>query len=89
MQYIIKSFRDNPVRIGAAISAGVALLAYYVPDAAPWPLVAAFVAAILGTGEIVRSDVAPMSKVTVHADELADLEGVFVVPNAEGADDAA
>lgn len=82
-----QAIKDNPVRIGAIVSAAIALAAYYVPDA-PWPLVAGLIAAILGTGELVRSDVAPMSRVSVHNDELKDLDGVFVIPNAEEADDA-
>ena len=82
-----QAIKDNPVRIGAIVSAAIALAAHYIPDA-PWPLVAGLIAAVLGTGELVRSDVAPMSRVAVHVDELTDLEGVFMVPDAEEADDA-
>ena len=85
MNDLWNSIRTNPVRIGAILSAAIALLAHFTPDA-PWPLVAGLIAAVLGTGEVVRSDVAPMSKVVIHQDDAP--QGVYLVPDAEEADDA-
>ena len=86
MNQLWESIKNNPVRIGAIVSAAIALTAHFVPDA-PWPLVTALIAAIFGTGELVRSDVTPMNRVVVHANDATE-GGVFLVDNPEEADDA-
>lgn len=73
MAAVLDAIKTNPVRLYAIASALLALVAFYVPGL-PVVLILGVVAAILGTGETVRRHVAPMSKVVVHADDLADAE---------------
>lgn len=56
---MLENLKNNPVRIMAVVSAVLALVAHYVPDL-PTLLLLAIAAAILGTGEAVRSQVAPV-----------------------------
>ena len=57
----MENIKNNPVRIQSIIFACLALVAFYVPDL-PTALIIGVIAAVLGTGEIVRSKVVPLSK---------------------------
>ncbi len=67
-----ESIRNNPVRIQAIIAAALALVAFYVPGL-PVVLILALVAAIFGTGEVVRSKVTPTRQVFIDRRELGSL----------------
>ena len=58
----MNNIRRNPVRIYSVVVACLALVAQYVPDL-PTALILGVLAAILGTGEVVRSKVVPLSDV--------------------------
>lgn len=58
----MNNIRRNPVRIYSVAVACLALVAQYVPDL-PTALILGVLAAILGTGEVVRSKVVPLSDV--------------------------
>ena len=64
---MLQAILDNPVRLYSVAVAVVALVAFYV--AIPAPLILAVIAAVLGGGETVRSQVSPMSKVVLHVDD--------------------
>lgn len=53
---IDRILKTEPVRLYSVAVAAVALAAYFVPTDA-WPLVLALIAAVLGTGQAVRSQV--------------------------------
>ena len=57
----------NPVRLYSIATAGVALGAYFLPSGA-WPLVLGLVAAVIGAGAGVRSQVVPTVTVEEHLD---------------------
>lgn len=57
----MESIKNNPTRIYSIIVAGLALVAFYVPDM-PTPLILGLIAAVLGTGEVVRAQVLPVRK---------------------------
>lgn len=64
---MLQAILDNPVRLYSIAVAAVALVAFYVTI--PAPLILGLIAAVLGVGEGVRSQVAPMSKVVLHVDD--------------------
>ena len=61
----MNNITTNPVRIYSIVVACLALVSQYVPDL-PTALILGVVAAILGTGEVVRSKVAPLSKYDIE-----------------------
>lgn len=74
---------NNPVRLYAVAAAALALVVHYVPSL-PTPLILALVAAVLGVGgEAVRRQVAPMSKVQVHDDDLYPGESAYVLDDQD------
>jgi hypothetical protein len=61
VQSVLESIKNNPVRLYAIATAALALIAFYAP-ALPVVLILGLVAAILGVGEGVRSQVTPTRK---------------------------
>ena len=57
----MENIKNNPVRIQSIIVSCLALVAFYVPEL-PTALIIGVIAAVLGTGEVVRSTVAPLNK---------------------------
>jgi len=78
MSATLRAIARNPVRLYAVATAGVALLAYYVPSL-PQALVLGLVAAIFGGGEAVRATVTPNESVVVSTADLPASGGVVVV----------
>ena len=62
MNQIIEIAKNNPRRMFAIASSAVALIAHYVT--LPVPLLLAFVAAVLGTGEVSERKVKKNAEVT-------------------------
>lgn len=58
---MLEAIKNNPVRIYAIASAVLALVAFYLPTI-PTALILALVAAVLGSGEVVRAQVTPTRK---------------------------
>ena len=58
----MSNLKNNPVRIYSVAVACMALITQYVPDL-PAALILGVLAAILGTGEVVRSKVVPLRNV--------------------------
>jgi hypothetical protein len=58
----MENIRRNPVRIYSVAVAILALVAQYVPEL-PTALILGVIAAIIGTGEVVRSKVVPLRDV--------------------------
>ena len=74
---MLSSLRNNPVRLFAAATAALALVAHYVPDL-PTALVLALVATLLGVGEGVRYATTPNAQVAATVAQVP--EGHVLVP---------
>jgi hypothetical protein len=61
----MENIKRNPVRIYSVAVACLALVSQYVPDL-PAALILGVLAAILGTGEVVRSKVVPLREVEMN-----------------------
>jgi hypothetical protein len=59
---MFENLKRNPVRIYSVAVACLALVTQYVPDL-PTALILGVIAAILGTGEVVRAKVVPLRDV--------------------------
>jgi len=70
---MINKLKNEPVRIYTLAVALLALASHYV-EGLPTPLILAVVAAAIGSGEVVRSKVAPMPHITALAGDLEEGE---------------
>lgn len=78
---MLESLTSNPVRLYSAAVAILALVSHYVPTL-PSALILAVAAAILGTGEVVRSKVAPMPHVAALVEDFEG-GGIFLSPDSD------
>jgi hypothetical protein len=69
-----ESILNNPVRVMAVITSVVALVAFYLPTL-PVALILAIPAAILGVGEVTRSNVTPTRNVVLTEEDLREVWG--------------